>query len=383
MNKTIVFSVFSTLLLLSSFVSNALAESSTPSLDKGRFAFGGYGDVAYHADDMNNSAYSGRFVPILLFRLNDKMHVEAELEFSVGPDGGTETELEYADLHYFLTDSITLTAGKFLLPFGQFGPNLHPSWINRLPTAPGIYGGHGGNGLLPGVIPVLSDQGVSIQYTYRLSRSTKLFVDVFTVNGVGEEAAVHADPTAGGEADEDGEEGHASGFPEIEFGSRSGDNNGNKAIGGRVALAFLPQLEVGASFYRSKYDDHGALAFNAQAVDINWIGTYASLRGEFIKTEAESIMDDAGDMVQRKFDRNGWYVQGAWSLRQLGVQGLNPFELVVRHSRIQKSSEGRRWTLGVNDWLSPSTVLKAAYERTRMADGDEDTRVFIQLSYGF
>ena len=107
-----------------SFASGSLYAEELPTLDHGRFALGGYGDVGYKDSDFNNSAFAGRFVPIFLFQLNDKIHVESEIEFSIGEDGETETELEYADIHYFLTDRTTITAGTFLLPFGQFGPKI-------------------------------------------------------------------------------------------------------------------------------------------------------------------------------------------------------------------------------------------------------------------
>ena len=391
-----------------SFASTSLYAQEAPSLEHGRFVLSGYGDVSYQDSDFDNSAFSGKFVPIFLFQLNDKIHVESEIEFSIGEDGETETELEYADIHYFLTDRTTITAGKFLLPFGQFGPNLHPSWINRLPSAPGIYGGHGGNGLMSGVLPILSDQGVGFQYSLNLGQRAKVFVDLYGVNGFAAETEEHGDEGEGGEEgdihDEEPADDHGLAFPEIEFESTSGDNNDNKAFGGRVALAFLPQIEIGASFYRSKYDDGDDLEFNASALDINWLGQFWSLRGEYVRTNAEAFIelvddhaDEAGEdepdehdgesedvtLQKSSFDRNGWYLQVAWQLRQLSIPRLNPLELVVRTSRTREVDAGKRWTVGLNYWLSPSAVLKLAYEDTEMNDGRDDTRVFLQLSYGF
>ena len=105
----------------------ALAAEDAPDLETGRFVIVGYGDFSFTDPENENSYFGGKFAPILLFQLSDKINVETELEFSIGEGGTTETELEYADVHYFATDSSTITAGKFLLPFGQFGPNLHPS----------------------------------------------------------------------------------------------------------------------------------------------------------------------------------------------------------------------------------------------------------------
>ena len=138
-----------------SLMTTATAQESS-ALDIGRLALAGYGDVSYayqpnmkdeEGNDIQNNVVA-RFVPIFLFQLSEKIHIEAELEFSTNAEGETETELEYANMHYFFNDNTIITAGKFLLPFGQFGANIHPSWINKAASNPGIYGGHGGNGII-------------------------------------------------------------------------------------------------------------------------------------------------------------------------------------------------------------------------------------------
>jgi len=147
-----------------------------------------------------------------------------------------------------------------------------------------------------------------------------------------------------------------------------------------VAYAFLPQWEVGYSFYNGAYDHDGDLEFSASSIDFNWIGTYTSIRGEIIETTTDGLHED-GDVGQ--FDRNGWYVQGNWQMRQLGYDVLNPVELVLRLSEITKNNGGERRTFGVNYWLESSAVLKFAYEDTELEDGDTDNRLFVQLAFGF
>lgn len=359
------------------------ANAQTNDDEDGRFAFGGYGETTYTRTEDVVDSFKTKFVPIFLVKVSDKLHVEAELEFSIGEDGETETELEYGDIHYFINDQWTFTAGKFLLPFGQFGANLHPSWINKLPSVPGTYGGHGGNGLMSGVIPVLSDTGVAIQFTQPIGKHSKWFFDLYLVNGAREEVEEHSEEAEVGEIDGHGE----NLFPEIEFEGGSSDNNDNKALGGRVGLAFLPEWEVGYSFYRSKYDASGDLSYNASAFDINWISDYVSVRGEYIRSEADALVEELheGEYVDElyRIDRSGWYIQGTYSLRQLNIESLNTVEAVVRHSRLKGIDEGERWTYGVNYWLSPSTALKFAFEDTKMFNGDKDTRVFAQFAYGF
>ena len=367
----------SSLALLAITCSVMAQSSGSDQLDIGRFTLAGYGDVSYFqtsdlAPEGVNSNVQARFVPIFLFQLSEKIHIEAELEFSLDETGATEVEMEYADLHYFLNNNTTITAGKFLLPFGQFGPNLHPSWINKLATPPGIYG-HGGNGALVPLIPVLSDTGIDVRNVFILG-SSRLFTDFYVVSGPREESATaeHSEIKAGG---------HDEAFPAIELESALGDNNGSMAVGGRVALAFLPRWEVGFSFYRGAYDDAGQLDYRATALDVNWIGSYAGVRGEWIKTRTDFL--DTEDGFVDVFDRDGWYLQGNWQLRQLGKNWLNPVELVLRRSAINGASGGKRWTYGMDYWLEASAALKVAYETTRLDDGDEDSRLLLQLAFGF
>ncbi|PCI72979.1 MAG: porin [Gammaproteobacteria bacterium] len=371
MKKVPIISAVSTALTLS-FCSPIWAQESSK-LDIGRFVIAGYGDVSYvDTDDPNaNSNVESRFVPIFLFQLSEKIHIESELEFSIGANGETEVEMEYADIHYFLNDNTTITAGKFLLPFGQFGPNLHPSWINKLPATPGLYG-HGGNGSLTPLISILSDTGVNVRNSFKIG-SGKLFTDFYVVSGPREEE----------EEAEDGElvEGGHGSIPEVGFESGKGDNNSDKAFGGRVAYAFLPSIEVGYSFYNGAYSNDASLDYSATAIDFNWIGTYASVRGEIIETSTDFLDEDDGEIDV--FDRGGWYVQGSWQMRQLGKDAFNPVELVLRYSEINDALEGERWTVGMNYWLGSSAALKIAYEDTTLEDGDTDNRIFVQLAFGF
>jgi len=357
--------------LLISAVPTALAQEDSE-LDIGRFAIAGYGDVSYIDQDGMNNNVESRFVPIFLFQLSEKIHIESELEFSIDENGETEVEMEYADLHYFLNDNTTITAGKFLLPFGQFGPNLHPSWINKLPSGPGLYG-HGGNGSLVPLVPVMSDTGVNLRNSFKLGAG-KLFTDFYVVSGPREEEEEEI-------GIDDPEEGGHGSIPEVGFEAGKGDNNSDKAFGGRVAYAFLPSIEIGYSFYNGAYSDDATLDYKATALDFNWIGTFASIRGEIIDTSTDFLDEDDGEIDV--FDRSGWYIQGSWQMRQLDKDILNPFELVLRYSEINDALEGERWTVGVNYWLESSAVLKLAYEDTELEDGDTDNRLFIQLAFGF
>jgi hypothetical protein len=45
---------------------------------------------------------------------------------------------EYAQLDFIANDNPVLVGGKFLAPFGVFGPRIHPTWINEFPTTSAV-----------------------------------------------------------------------------------------------------------------------------------------------------------------------------------------------------------------------------------------------------
>ena len=396
MKQVPLYSAVAAALLMSTMTTANAQENST--LDIGRLALAGYGDVTYIAqsnmkDEDGNAIQNNvvaRFIPIFLFQLSEKIHIEAEIEFSTNSEGETETELEYANMHYFFNDNTIITAGKFLLPFGQFGANLHPSWINKAASNPGLYGGHGGNGSLGGITSIMGDTGINIANTWTLGDAGRIFTDFYTVSGPRQEAGDHG----GG----------------VDMEVKKGDNNDSMAFGGRVAYAFLPEWEIGLSYYSGDYSDDGDLNYSAYNIDFNWIGSYASVRGEIFGSSAETegeteaeVEGEHGEEWVKDFDKNGWYIQGTWQARQLGKAWLNPIELVVRYSDIESDFDGSighdfeedagkmgsRIYYGINYWLEPSAVLKLGAESTSIDNegaghgGIIDDRVFLQLAFGF
>lgn len=346
--------------------------------NNGRFALAGYGDIKYEDSKLKDtSAFSARFVPIFLFSLSDRMHVEAETEISIDDNGETKFDLEYADIHYFVSDTTTVTAGKFLLPFGQFGPNQHPSWINRSVFTPGIYGGigdHGGYQPMPGLLPVMSDIGIGAQHIIPLGNHQKIFFDVYVTNGVAPEAA-HDEETALEDVSVE--------IPEIAFEATSSDNNSNKAIGGRIAYAILPTIEIGASYYTAKYDNDEKLDFSATGFDLNWIGSHYIVRSEYISTQTDAFDDDQNEQHRViTFDRNGWYVQTTFLAGKI-FEALQGTDIVIEYAETNKINKAERWAYGINYWLDSRAVIKATYEDTTVHDGEDDKRFAIQYSYGF
>jgi hypothetical protein len=210
-----------------------------------------------------------------------------------------------------------------------------------------------------------------------------LFIDLYVVNGPGTEGAAEEGHDEEPEGDEHDEE---SLLPEIAFEAEGADNNGNKAFGGRVAVAWLPGVEGGVSYYNGAYDDEGELTFEAGAIDLNIIGRHYTLRGEYVKTIRQAFEEDhdnEGVFERVSQIRDGWYLQGSWSARQLNKPVLNPAELVLRYAHVGGHEAADRWTIGINYWLDPRAVAKFAIEQTDLEEAGNETRFLVQFAYGF
>ena len=103
----------------------------------------GYASADYISPENGNAAFAANFNPMFHYQYNDKILWEAELEIEVEENGDTEIGLEYSSIDLFLNDNLILVAGKFLSPLGNFRQNMHPSWINKLPSAPPGFGHDG------------------------------------------------------------------------------------------------------------------------------------------------------------------------------------------------------------------------------------------------
>lgn len=83
--------------------------------------------------------------PVLLVPLGDRWLIESRAEFEGQfqrpPDGGpykgpVTKHVDYAQLDYIVNPYFTITAGRFLTPFGIFNERLYPVWIRALQPDP-------------------------------------------------------------------------------------------------------------------------------------------------------------------------------------------------------------------------------------------------------
>lgn len=356
----------------------------------------GYGAAGYTDPEDGDGTFGMLFVPIFHYQLSDRLHLTGEVEFDLRGDD-LDIEVEYAQIDFLVNDFLTVTAGKFLLPFNTFSERIHPAWINKLPSLPPIYGSHGSGG---GIIPVLSDTGVQLRGGVRIplaigEESPRLNYALYVTNGPRIEPESEFDERFEHLAEfleDDGaimsaddllealEIGHGGGT-EIEFGETFSDNNDDKAVGGRLGFLPFPALEAGGSFMLGRFDDAGDLAFRMFGADVSYrLGPF-DLRGEYISLEYE--LEGGGETTI-----DGFYAQGAMKLRDAFAHFdidagavLNQTELVFRYGQVSNGVEYGEITPGIVYWIRPSVPLKLAYSFWTGDRAGGELR--IQLAFGF
>jgi hypothetical protein len=334
-----------------------------------RFLITGYGFAQYHwNDNANHNTFSGGFNPIFLFRLNDRLLFSGELEVKLPEDAETEVNLEFAQADYLVNDYLTVTAGKFLLPFGEFIERLHPPWINKLVTHPLPFREGDEGGIMP-----FTDLGVQLHGGAGLGYGLGADVDYGAYIGNGPRF-------------DTGDGGGAIGDP-LTF--NNDDVNRGKGFGARIGFRPLPfewnagRLRIGASTYDGQWDAKGGKWFTAWGLDSVYQYGDAELRGEYISTRRDlpaGVRDE----------REGYYIQGSYMLSQIVPSPWDRVELVARYSgqNQRQAPEGqlphpRQVSLGVDYWITPSVVWKLEYDRDIPRDAPNNHEILSELAVGF
>ncbi len=341
----------------------------------------GYADVGFISPEEGNDSFVvGSFSPIFHFQYRDIVMLEAELEIEVDDNGETETALEYLTIDWFVNDYATIVAGKFLSPIGQFRQNLHPSWVNKMPSAPP---GFGHDGAAP-----VSDLGVQVRGGFPLGNMRGTYA-VYSSNG----------PELNSET-EDETEFELDGVAAEGFGA---DRDGKRTYGGRFSLIPIPSVEIGLSIATGKasvtvlegndvdpptagfesgteFSNEQARDYDVTGMDFVWFNGSMSFRGEYVKTEIGEA--NAGLTAGEGGEWKAWYTQLAYRLPNTKWEG------VIRYSDFDSphnSQDVTQTMIGVNYLVTNNFIAKLAYESndgTTGAPSDNDRALF-QLAYGF
>lgn len=365
--------------------------STASAQDRSTFIMAGYGSVMYEAaatDEYPND-FTTSVSPVILYSMGPDLLFETELEFGLSGTA-TTTTLEYAQIDYLGFENVQIIAGKFLLPFGVFGERLHPTWINKLPTAPVLFG-HGHGGVAEGsLLPVLSDIGAMMRWAKPIGSKWMFDFSGYVTQGprlAGAEAADEHDDgddhggllqasvlaTSSGDDDHGEEEEHLA--PPVAFGTSFSDNNKNKMLGARLGLVKGPSFEVYASGFHAMYDAENYLDYQGAALSVELRKNGVELRAEGVVTRQEFEAEDHFETLQR----SGFYAQLS--------KRVGSWEPVVRFGRLaggtvddEAVSEGHsEFAIGLDYWLQATIPVKVAYE---FHEGRDD-RFYVQWAFGF
>lgn len=278
--------------------------------------------------------------PVLLVPLGDRWLIESRAEFEgqfqrptpQEPYQGPVTKhVDYAQLDYIANRYLTVTAGRFLTPFGIFNERLYPVWIRFLQPDP-----------LTLPIATTDSDGIMFRGGFPLN-------DKVNMN-------------------------YAAYFSATSIGISSVDSE--RHVGGRTGLFFTGlRLEVGGSWERTLQD-----------IRKNAFGFHAEWQPHKLPLTMRAEM-------ARSFEGSGYWAEGAYRLSQAHFwqKEMRRTELVGRAQQFFVGEIGadsganlglpaantRMGELGINYFLSDGFKAIASYGRGFSPAGN-----FNQWSYG-
>lgn len=324
------------------------------------FQLAGYASLDYIDEEKEDGSFSElKFSPLLLYTYGDIFLFAAEVEFEINDEGETETELEYASGTFFINDYMGLQVGKFLSPIGQFVQNLHPSWINKLPSAPV---GFGHDGAAPS-----SNIGIALRGGLPKMGEIRSNYTVFVANA-----------PRFGEADD--------GDVVIDTEAETDVGDATMTIGGRYAINPLGNMEIGLSLATGEVEEE-LPSEETITRDYDVFGADLMYNINALNLKAEYIQQKIGENALSTLEGGtwkAWYTQAAYQFSSVKL------EPVVRYSEYHNPETDRnQWALGLNYLFANNLIAKVAYE---FNEDEDDTaidshanndRFLVQFAFGF
>ncbi len=136
-----------------------------------------------------------------------------------------------------------------------------------------------------------------------------------------------------------------------------------------------------------------------QSVEVNYVKDSPFIKGllavraQWVWSHVDHLLYDFDETADGTFsfnnNRNGGYAQLAYRPTHIDNDIIRNFEGVFRYDRFNQlhtpvGFDEQRWTFGINYWLTPSTVIKIAYEVDDKNGGARDQDAFMmQMAVGF
>lgn len=336
-----------------------------------KFVVLGNAEAKYTATQGESGFGDINFKPIFLWKISDKLFVEAETEIETG-DGAVDVGLEYANMCYIVNPYLILHAGRFLPKFGAYRGKMGEAFINKFANDPTGFGDGG--------IGAMNETGVGAEGALPFG-NIKVNYDFYISNG----PQLLTDPENAGQ---------------FEYEAYT-TNNSSTAVGGRVSV--LPvansSLEVGYSFLdKAKTGDAGSgyenIGVNMQALDINWFHNISAIKstlrfiGELKYQKVDNATYTKDDETQYTFNNKATAYYACASIRPSLADNkfVRSLELAGRYSFYNRPSDApwggnniKQFEIALDYWLHWNSVLKFCYLKQK----DNPSVFDAQIVYGF
>jgi hypothetical protein len=290
----------------------------------------GYADfeaVVNNVDANDKDFYfdNHHFNLIMVGSLVDDLFAAFEIEYE---HAGEEVAMQYGYFGYTGFKDVRILAGKFIIPFGRFNKDIHPTTVNKVPGRP-----HGFKDILP---QTYNDVGLWISGASAINDDGRFVWDVYAVNGL---------------TGDDG--GGIRGMRDNDREKAAFGRDDDKAVGARVGIEFpYTGFDLGTSLYTGKYAESAtgeSLRLTLLGVDASYQQSGFVFRGELIRASQDAT---AGDLT-----KTGGYLQASYMIG-------SKFEPVARWSARDMPGDQNdlgRFAFGASFYLTPASSIRAAF----------------------
>jgi len=245
--------------------SSAFGSAMSRYLGSHQFTWNGSVSGSFIYDRGNNTnTFALAFQPLVIYRLNDWISFEGEMDGLLPQGSSAQFALPVAMFQLFLNDYLQVNAGLFDQPFGDWYEVQSASWVNRFITAPLLYGAEA-------IIPP-TELGLQLRGGLQWGAlGQDLDYTTWVANGPGFDSAL-PQPVVGQTLNP---------VNNIQI------NTNGKAFGTRVRFYPFPldsnlgRLEMGASTYNGKWLNGNW--FNSWGVDYAYLNGNLQTRGEYVQ----------------------------------------------------------------------------------------------------
>jgi hypothetical protein len=160
------------------------------------------------------------------------------------------------------------------------------------------------------------------------------------------------------------------------------DNNGNKAVGGRIALKLGEGFEIGGSYYRGKYDDASERDLILYSGDLSWGSQGFLILYEYDRAEIDNPVGYARGRAEGHFTLASLKVSDFTVLASYQtLKYIDPYHewgpLDLPPDTVGIAKDMKRWAVGLTYSPAPHFSFTVEYDFNREKTVELDNDAFL------